>query len=135
MSILIAFHPVLNIHRHFGNCKWAVSKIYTHPFNRKLVIKAYVESHYEKPEKQRNFYIWINIFFKWREVFQSSLDCFPIQVWAFIQNIYFFIFIFFFVYWCQFVATFKCFSLKSQIWIICSKDINPQYIRNVYCRE
>ena len=39
-------------------------------------------------------------------VFQSSLDCFPIEVWAFIQNINFLSSVVF-VYWCPFVTIFK----------------------------
>ena len=52
------------------------------------------------------------LLFKWMDVFQSWLDCFSIGVQAFIQNINFLSSLVF-VYWCPFVAIFKCCNLQS----------------------
>ena len=52
-----------------------------------------------------NFICW-PLLFKWMAVFQSWLDYFSIEVWAFIQNINFLSSVFF-VYWCPFVTIFN----------------------------
>ena len=63
-------------------------------------------------QKIKGTFICGPLLFKWMDVFQSWLDCFSIGVQAFIQNINFLSSLVF-VYWCPFVAIFKCCNLQS----------------------
>ena len=63
-----------------------------------------------RSQKIKGTFIFGPLFFKWMGVFQSSLDCFSIGVWTFIQNINF-LSSAVFVYCCPFAAIFKCCNL------------------------
>ena len=58
-------------------------------------------------QKIKGTFICGPLLFKWMGVFQSWLDCFSIGVSAFIQNIKLLSSVVF-LYWCPFVAIFKC---------------------------
>ena len=94
IPILCVFHSVSNILRHgfVRNSKWVCPKCpELFPMRKNTHLTHNLWWKYDKkPKAQRNFYTW-PLFFKWMWVSQSLLDYFSIGVWAFIQNIYFFI--------------------------------------------
>ena len=98
MPIWCTFFSVSNIHKNFGNRKW-VCPICTELFP--ICIYTHLTHNWLKKHKlkvmirilrMKEIFMYRPLFFEWMGVFQSSLDCFSIGVWAFIKNIDFLIF-------------------------------------------
>ena len=74
-----------------SNKSRTIYNMYAYPLNPPLMIKDKLKVMIRNQIVKRTFICWM-LFFKWMGVFQSWLDWFSIGVWAFIQNIIFFIF-------------------------------------------
>ena len=69
-----------------------ISNIYTYPFNSQLVLKKISRKSWSEAKRSKGTFICGPLLSKWMGLFHSWLDYFSIEVWAFIQNLNFFIF-------------------------------------------